>query len=217
MADKSSISDLSLDSIFNAVEKSLARLGTPYIDVLQIHLVDTTVPFKKIMKPLHDLVQAGKYRYLGASSMWTYQLHSCSLMRKKLDGRSFSMNGEQLARPFGKGDSIRATTPHPMTSALTDAEKEIINRVERFSGDSTWSMSVLSLASLKAKGAVPIVGFDSVSTVGEAAGLRGESYGDQHSNCECAPYPKFSGDVLRKERCLSEFDGTVIDRDPNTT
>jgi aryl-alcohol dehydrogenase-like predicted oxidoreductase len=44
-----------------------------YIDVLQVHRYDPTVPPKETMEALHDLVKSGKVRYLGASSMWAYQ------------------------------------------------------------------------------------------------------------------------------------------------
>jgi len=64
---------LSRNAIFTAVEASLRRLDTPYIDLLQIHRFDSTVPIEETMKALHDLVQSGKVRYIGASSMWAYQ------------------------------------------------------------------------------------------------------------------------------------------------
>ena len=64
---------LSRAAIFNAVEASLARLNTTYIDLLQIHRFDPKVEPEEIMKALHDLVQSGKVRYLGASSMRTWQ------------------------------------------------------------------------------------------------------------------------------------------------
>ena len=64
---------LSRGAIFKAVDASLKRLGTDYIDVLQIHRYDATVSPEETMKALHDLVQAGKVHYIGASSMWTYQ------------------------------------------------------------------------------------------------------------------------------------------------
>jgi aryl-alcohol dehydrogenase-like predicted oxidoreductase len=64
---------LSRQAIFNAVEASLERLNTNYIDVLQIHRFDPTVPPEETMTALHDLVKAGAVRYLGASSMWTHQ------------------------------------------------------------------------------------------------------------------------------------------------
>src|SRR6266704_2214610 len=60
-------------AILKAVDTSLKRLGTDYIDLLQIHRYDASVPPEETMKALHDLVQAGKVHYIGASSMWTYQ------------------------------------------------------------------------------------------------------------------------------------------------
>ncbi|KAF9226028.1 Aldo/keto reductase [Gyrodon lividus] len=64
---------LSRAAIFNAVEASLARLETPYLDLLQIHRYDPEVPAEETMKALHDLVQSGKVRYIGASSMRCWQ------------------------------------------------------------------------------------------------------------------------------------------------
>jgi aryl-alcohol dehydrogenase-like predicted oxidoreductase len=64
---------LSRAAIFNQVEASLRRLDTPYIDLLQIHRFDPSVPLEETMKALHDLVQSGKVRYIGASSMWATQ------------------------------------------------------------------------------------------------------------------------------------------------
>ncbi|KAL8978854.1 MAG: hypothetical protein Q9205_005664 [Flavoplaca limonia] len=64
---------LARQGIFNAVDASLRRLDTPYIDLLQIHRFDKTTPIEETMEALHDLVKSGKVRYIGASSMWTYQ------------------------------------------------------------------------------------------------------------------------------------------------
>ncbi|KAI9721565.1 MAG: hypothetical protein M1812_002327 [Candelaria pacifica] len=64
---------LSRAAIFTAVDASLARLKTHYIDLLQVHRFDTNTPIEETMEALHDLVKSGKVRYLGASSMWTYQ------------------------------------------------------------------------------------------------------------------------------------------------
>lgn len=64
---------LSRQAILTAVDASLARLQTTYLDLLQIHRFDATVPIEETMETLHDLVRSGKVRYIGASSMWTYQ------------------------------------------------------------------------------------------------------------------------------------------------
>lgn len=61
---------LSRQGIFAAVDASLKRLDTSYIDLFQIHRFDKTVPIEETMKALHDLVESGKVRYIGASSMW---------------------------------------------------------------------------------------------------------------------------------------------------
>ncbi|RYP86637.1 hypothetical protein DL769_000705 [Monosporascus sp. CRB-8-3] len=61
---------LSRTAIFNMVNASLKRLDTDYIDLLQIHRFDYNTPIEETMKALHDLVQQGKVRYIGASSMW---------------------------------------------------------------------------------------------------------------------------------------------------
>ncbi|KAI1613116.1 aldo-keto reductase [Exophiala viscosa] len=65
---------LSRKHIIDAVDKSVARLGT-YIDVLQIHRLDRNVPREEIMKALNDVIESGKVRYIGASSMaaWEFQ------------------------------------------------------------------------------------------------------------------------------------------------
>ncbi|MEE6258495.1 aldo/keto reductase [Plantactinospora sonchi] len=64
---------LSRAAILTQVDASLRRLGTDYIDLYQIHRYDPNVPIEETMEALHDVVRAGKVRYLGASSMWTWQ------------------------------------------------------------------------------------------------------------------------------------------------
>jgi 1-deoxyxylulose-5-phosphate synthase len=60
---------LSRKAIMTEIEHSLDRLGTDYIDLYQIHRNDHTTPLEETLEALHDLVKAGKVRYLGASSM----------------------------------------------------------------------------------------------------------------------------------------------------
>lgn len=64
---------LSRKAIFHSVDDSLARLGTDYIDLLQIHRFDETTPIEETLEALHDVVKAGKARYIGASSMHAWQ------------------------------------------------------------------------------------------------------------------------------------------------
>ena len=64
---------LSRKAILEQVDASLTRLGTDYIDVYLIHRFDPETPVEETMKALHDVVTAGKVRYLGASSMFAWQ------------------------------------------------------------------------------------------------------------------------------------------------
>jgi len=66
-------SGLSRAAILEQVDASLRRLGTDYIDLYLIHRFDLQTPVEETMQALHDVVRAGKVRYLGASSMWAWQ------------------------------------------------------------------------------------------------------------------------------------------------
>lgn len=60
-------------AIMEQVDASLRRLGTDYIDLYQIHRFDPTTPVEETMEALHDVIKAGKVRYIGASAMWAWQ------------------------------------------------------------------------------------------------------------------------------------------------
>jgi len=64
---------LSRKAILEQVDASLTRLGTDYIDLYQIHRFDPETPVEETMEALHDVVRAGKARYLGASSMYAWE------------------------------------------------------------------------------------------------------------------------------------------------
>jgi hypothetical protein len=64
---------LSRKAIFTAIDASLRRLGTDYVDLYQIHRWDRSTPIEETLEALHDVVKAGKVRYLGASSMYAWQ------------------------------------------------------------------------------------------------------------------------------------------------
>jgi aryl-alcohol dehydrogenase-like predicted oxidoreductase len=64
---------LSRKSILTEIDNSLRRLGTDYVDLYQIHRWDKHTPIEETMEALHDVVKAGKARYIGASSMYAWQ------------------------------------------------------------------------------------------------------------------------------------------------
>jgi aryl-alcohol dehydrogenase-like predicted oxidoreductase len=66
-------SGLSRKAIMENIDASLARLGTDYVDLYQIHRFDPNTPVEETMEALNDVVRAGKARYIGASAMWAWQ------------------------------------------------------------------------------------------------------------------------------------------------
>jgi 1-deoxyxylulose-5-phosphate synthase len=64
---------LSRKAIFHEIDASLQRLGTDYVDLYQIHRWDYDTPIEETLEALHDVVKAGKARYIGASSMYAWQ------------------------------------------------------------------------------------------------------------------------------------------------
>ena len=64
---------LSRGAILHEIDQSLRRLRTDYVDLYQIHRFDPLVPIEETMEALHDVVKAGKARYIGASSMFAWQ------------------------------------------------------------------------------------------------------------------------------------------------
>jgi aryl-alcohol dehydrogenase (NADP+) len=73
MSDAPNDRGLSRKHIMAAVDGSLRRLGTDYVDLYQIHRWDRHTPIEETLEALHDVVKAGKVRYIGASSMWSWQ------------------------------------------------------------------------------------------------------------------------------------------------
>jgi aryl-alcohol dehydrogenase-like predicted oxidoreductase len=212
---------LSRAAIFNAVDASLARLNTSYIDLFQIHRFDPTTPLEETMKALHDLVQSGKVRYIGASSMWAIQFAQMQFVAEKNGWTKFvsmqnyynlcyreeeremiryckgtgvgiipwsSMFGGRLARPLGYDGSVRSKKPSPFDSGLTEADETIIRRVEELAEKKGWKMSQIAVAWHKAKGSIPIVGFNSVKRVDEACDVRGKTLTDEEVKYLEEPY-----------------------------
>ncbi|KAL1962665.1 hypothetical protein VTN77DRAFT_9299 [Rasamsonia byssochlamydoides] len=212
-------SGLSRAAIFNAVNASLRRLQTDYIDVLQIHRYDYTVPPEETMKALHDLVQSGKVRYIGASSMWTYQFARLQHIAEKNGWTKFiSMQNHYsllyreeeremnrycretgvglipwgplysgvLARPLDQqGQTTRSAT---QPKELTEADKEIVRRVQEVADKKGWKMSQVALVWIIQKGTVPIVGFSNLSRLEEAVDVRGKTLTEEEVQYLEEPY-----------------------------
>jgi aryl-alcohol dehydrogenase-like predicted oxidoreductase len=73
MGDRPNDRGLSRKHIMASIDASLTRLGTDHVDLYQIHRWDPETPIEETMEALHDVVKAGKARYIGASSMYAWQ------------------------------------------------------------------------------------------------------------------------------------------------
>ncbi len=73
MSDDPNDRGLSRKHLLSSIDNSLRRLGTEYVDLYQIHRWDADTPIEETLSALHDIVRAGKARYIGASSMWAWQ------------------------------------------------------------------------------------------------------------------------------------------------
>lgn len=83
---------LSRKAILFEIDASLKRLGTDYVDLYQIHRWDPATPIEETLEALHDVVKAGKARYIGASSMWAWQfMQALALQRANGWSRFISM------------------------------------------------------------------------------------------------------------------------------
>jgi aryl-alcohol dehydrogenase-like predicted oxidoreductase len=81
---------LSRKHVFSAIDASLRRLGTDYVDLYQIHRWDDETPIEETMGALHEVVQAGKARYLGASSMFAWQFAKAQQVAERQGGTRFT-------------------------------------------------------------------------------------------------------------------------------
>jgi aryl-alcohol dehydrogenase-like predicted oxidoreductase len=80
---------LSRKTLFTAIDNSLRRLGTDYVDLYQIHRWDPTTPIEETLQALYDIVRAGKVRYLGASSMYAWQFSKALYLARQSNWTPF--------------------------------------------------------------------------------------------------------------------------------
>jgi aryl-alcohol dehydrogenase (NADP+) len=85
MGDNPNQRGLSRKHIMDGIDASLKRLGTDYVDLYQIHRWDNETPIEETLEALHDVVKAGKARYIGASSMYAWQF-SKALYVSRMNG-----------------------------------------------------------------------------------------------------------------------------------
>ena len=132
---------LSRKAVFAEIDHSLRRLGTDYVDLYQIHRWDPHTPIEETLEALHDVVKAGKARYIGASSMHAYQFVQ-AIYKARLHGWTefVSMQNyvnllyreeERDMLPFCRDEKIAVIPWSPMARGrLTRAWDEKTERAE---------------------------------------------------------------------------------------
>lgn len=110
---------LSRNAIFEAVDASLARMDTKYMDLLQIHRFDPYTPIEETMEALHDLVKMGKVNYIGASSMWAYQFAMMQACAEKHGWTKFVSMQVSIQRALQTDIPGLLTLPRTNTTSCT--------------------------------------------------------------------------------------------------
>lgn len=134
-------SGLSRKAIMSEIDKSLKRLGTDYVDLYIIHRWDYNTPIEETMEALHDVVKAGKARYIGASAMYAWQFQKAIHVAEKNGWtRLVSMQNhlnllyreeEREMIPLCKEEKIVLTPYSPLASGrLTRDWSETTKRLE---------------------------------------------------------------------------------------
>lgn len=134
-------SGLSRKAIMSEIDKSLKRLGTDYVDLYIIHRWDYNTPIEETMEALHDVVKAGKTRYIGASAMYAWQFQKALYEAEKHGWTRFvSMQDhlnllyreeEREMLPLCKAEKIAVTPYSPLASGrLTRDWSETTKRYE---------------------------------------------------------------------------------------
>lgn len=132
---------LSRKAIMSEIDKSLKRLGTDYVDLYIIHRWDYNTPIEETMEALHDIVKAGKARYIGASAMYAWQFQKALYVAEKNGWARFvSMQNhlnliyreeEREMLPLCKEEKIGVTPYSPLASGrLTRNWSETTHRSE---------------------------------------------------------------------------------------
>ncbi|KAI0780344.1 NADP-dependent oxidoreductase domain-containing protein [Trametes elegans] len=154
---------LSRAALFNQVDASLWRLRTSYIDVLQIHTFDPTTSFAETMKALHDLVQGGKMRYLGAANVRAWQFAEMQRVTE-LNGWAPSVSVQVEYSPLYRVD----VSGPPFDKWRRESDNKIIERVEELAQKKGWSMAQAALAWVAAGVTAPITGANTPARLSES-------------------------------------------------
>jgi aryl-alcohol dehydrogenase-like predicted oxidoreductase len=164
---------LSRKHIMSAIDASLKRLGTDYVDLYQIHRWDYETPIEETMEALHDIVKAGKARYIGASAMFAWQF-SKAQYTADLHGwtRFVSMQNhynliyredERELLPFCEDQGVGVNPFSPLARGVLARKPEQVEDTARYQSD--------ALAKSRYEQADNLTTIERVQEVAEARGI----------------------------------------------
>ena len=137
---------LSRKHIMASVDASLKRIGTDYLDLFVIHAFDPQTPMLETMQALHDLVKAGKIRYIGASTMYTWQFvmmnelairHGLTpfvSMQCQLNAAYREEEREMIPYCISQGKAVTPFSPLAR-GLLSGAQDSLRNKTDNFTAD----------------------------------------------------------------------------------
>lgn len=186
MSDDPSDRGLSRKHLMSSIDASLQRLGTDYIDLFVVHAFDTGTPVEETMQALHDIVKAGKVRYLGASTMFAWQFEQMNHVARKNGWTPFVnmqcqynllyREEEREMIPYCIDQGIAVTVFSPLARGWLSASKkvrsetdasfiafhgdaldlDIIARVETIAAENDTTMAQVALAWLYSKQSITV-------------------------------------------------------------
>jgi len=140
MSDDPNDRGLSRKHLMSSVDASLDRLGTDYIDLFVIHAFDAGTPIEETMEALHDMVKAGKVRYLGASTMFAWQFEQMNHVAR-LNGWTSFVNmqcqynllyreEEREMIPYCRAQGIAVTAFSPLARGWLSGSKKVRSQTD---------------------------------------------------------------------------------------
>ena len=147
-------SGLSRKAILEQIDASLTRLGTDYVDLYQIHRFDPNTPIEETMEALHDVVKAGKARYLGASSMWAWQFAKMQHVAE-LHGWTKFVSMQDLYNLMQREEEREMFGLHSTGTHRLDTSIGVTNRAGRLTTTPPMTYATERGAELRAAGPCP--------------------------------------------------------------
>lgn len=142
MSDEPNNQGLSRKHLFSAIDISLQRIGTDYLDLYMIHAFDPNTPMEETMEALNDLVRSGKVRYLGASTMYSWQFAKFNALAEKNGWAKFInmqcqysliyREEEREMMPYCRSEGIAVSTFSPLARGLLSGVNDLRMKTDSF-------------------------------------------------------------------------------------